>query len=576
MSGPRIGGRLGAALPRVGSAGGGFSRRTLLQGISIGVGAGVASILNAGRTPASAAPYAMIDVLRYGVLGDGASDDRNAIQAIISTFGGLRPIYFPAGRYRIGTANTKGPNRITLPSGTHLSFAKGAVIEVNAADHQPGSAILFGGGTDGTKTRLTGPATVGQAFVALPAGETARLVAGDVVGFESDGSAGEFDPGPWRVREFHSITSINGDTVFLDNPLEYSYTVPDGAVFWKVETVKDITIDGAVFECGPGVNPDRDGTYSIRLTKVENFLLTNVTVRNMIGGIAIHDSYRGNVRDCTIDGLPRYGDAYGYGVHVGGSSAKINVDNLRGSGNRHLFTTLADVRGGTFWGGPMYIKVNNGIGYGAPKGYSIWDTHEFGRHIEFNNCVAMEGGSAVSGFQMRAQDIVLNNCRAQANGLRAVVLTASSRRVHVNGGDFGSAGTQGIAAAGESHRIVGAHVHDCVGAGIALLNSKDVLIQGGSVINNLYGLQDGGRDDPANTTIKASVNAKIRDCIIPASAKQVVSIANLSTTAVAENLLCLGYKSMGGLFDNATDRWGAPSGATYSIMTSDGWISNPT
>jgi hypothetical protein len=55
-----------------------------------------------------------------------------------------------------------------------------------------------------------------------------------------------------------------------------------------------------------------------------------------------------------------------------------------------------------------------------------------------------------------------------------------------------------------------------------------------------------------------------------------VSIANLSTTAVAENLLCLGYKSMGGLFDNATDRWGAPSGATYSIMTSDGWISNPT
>jgi len=553
-----------------------FTRRKVLQSVAAGLGAAAASALAVTiSAPARALPNGMIDVLSYGVAGDGKKDDHDAIQNIVSTYGGHQPIHFPAGRYRIGTTGAKGTNRIAMPSGTHLSFADGAVVEVNAEDNQLGRAIFFAGGTDGPKTPLPANADVGAQAVALPQGLSAEFAVGDIIGIESTGSAGDYaDAGPWYVREFHSVAAIIANTIYLDSPLEYPYAVTDSAVIWKVNTVDNITIDGAVFECGPGVTAGTDGTYPIRLSKVKDILLRNILIRDMIGGIAIHDCYRGQIRDCTIDGTPRYGDAYGYGVHIGGSSAWITVDNLHGSNNRHLFTTLSDDRGGVFWGGPMHLRINSGIGYGAADGYSIWDTHEFGRHIEFNNCVALDGGKFVSGFQMRAQDIVMNNCQAQRNGLRAVVLTARSKRVHIRGGDFGYAGTQGIAAAGESNRISEAYVHDCAGAGIALINSKDLLIQNCTSVNNLYGLQDAGAAKPENGPQRASVNARIVDSVIPHSEKQKISIMDLSSTAVVENLQCLGFSTAGGMWNSAVPGWGVQNGARYSMLTSNGWITN--
>jgi hypothetical protein len=547
----------------------------VLQSVAAGMGVAAASALAVTTSaPARALPNGMIDVLSHGVAGDGKNDDHDAIQNVISTYGGHQPIYFPSGRYRIGTTGAKGTNRIAMPSGTHLSFAEGAVVEVNAVDNQSGAAIFFAGGTDGPKIPLPANSEAGARAVELPPGPGAEFAVGDIIGIESTGSAGDLGDLPWYVREFHSVAAISANTIYLDSPLEYSYAVTDSAVAWKVNTVSNITIDGAVFECGPGVTAGTDGTYPIRLSKVKDILLRNILIRNMIGGIAIHDCYRGQIRDCTIDGTPRYGDAYGYGVHIGGSSAWITVDNLHGSNNRHLFTTLSDDRGGVFWGGPMYLQINSGIGYGATDGYSIWDTHEFGRHIEFNNCVALDGGTFVSGFQMRAQDIVMNNCQAQRNGLRAVVLTARSKRVHIRGGDFGYAGTQGIAAAGESNQITEAYVHDCAGAGIALINSRDLLIRSCTIVNNLYGLQDAGAAKPEANLQRASVNARIIDSVIPYSERQKISILNLSSTAVVENLQCLGYDTAGGMWDNSAAGWGVPTGAKYSVMTSSGWITN--
>ena len=177
------------------------------------------------------------------------------------------------------------------------------------------------------------------------------------------------------------------------------------------------------------------------------------------------------------------------------------------------------------------------------------------------------------GFQMRAQDVALNNCSGQNNGARAVALTERSKRVRIFGGDFGSSAGEGIAASGKAHQISGAYIHDCVGPGIAILNSDSILIERCSIVNNHVGLQDGG--STMNAPVKASENARIADSAIPYSVKQNISIGNLSTTAIADNLLCLGYESMGGLWNSATSAWGAPSGATYSIMTSSGWISSP-
>ena len=551
-----------------------MTRRSLLRGVALGVS--TAPILPMIR-PASVAalPDGAVSVLANGVTSDDGTDQRQAIQRVIDTFSGSRVIFFPPGRYRIGTAGAKGPNRIRLRTGTYLAFSEGAVIEVNAVDQQSGSSIFFAGGADGTKSSIPADAVMGERSVALPGRIVRNLAVGDIVGLESFGIAGDSGGYPWYVREFHRVTAIGASgTVTIDTPLEYSYLRSDRAVAWRVATVDDVTIDGAVFECGPGVTAGTDGTYAIGVSKAANLRIRNVVLTNMIGGISIHDCYGGSIVDCTVDGLPRYGSPYGYGVHVGGSSAMIRVDNLRGSRIRHLFTTLSDDRGEAYWGGPMRIQVNNGVGYGAKEGFSIWDTHEFGRHIEFNHCVATGGGSAVSGFQIRAQDVTLNNCTARENGKRAVVLTNLSKRVRIFGGDFGHSGSQGIAAAGESHEILDAFVHDCIGAGIAIDNSENILVQGCTIVNNAYGLQDAGGGKHRSAEIKESLNAKIENCIIPFSERQKISMLDLSSSAVVANVQCRGFGSTGGLRNSKTGRWEAPLGAVYSILTDDGWVSN--
>ena len=554
----------------------GIGRRQVLRAAAIGVGAAATSGL-ASRCSglAAAAPEGAVNALENGVSGDGVTDDHEAIQNLIQAYGGKRPIAFPAGRYRLGTPSKSKTNRITMPSGTHLVFADEAVIEINAVDGQPGTAVFFAGGADGTKAPLSVEAVAGGQSVELPIGTGADFSVGDIIGLESNGIAGEYEPaGPWYVREFHEIMSTNSGTLHLDSPLEYSYLPTESAVFWKVNTINDIVIEGATFECGPGIQAGVDHTYPIRLSKVKNFTLDRLKIRKMTGGISIHDCYNGSIGDCSVDGLPSYETSFGYGVHIAGSSARIEIDNLRGSDNRHLFTTLADQRGGTFWGGPMHVRVNNGVGRGAEHGYAVWDTHEFGRHIEFNNCLALGGGIRVTGFQIRAQDVSLNNCSAVNNGFRGVHLHDRSKRVSIHGGEFGHAGAQGIAIAGIDHQVVGSYIHGCRGAGVALINSEEPLIQGCSISNNAYGLQDGGSETAADAPLRASVNARIKDCVIPYSATQMVSIANLSVSAVAEDLICLGYKLMGGMYDSVGKRWGAPDGAKYSILTNDGWISN--
>lgn len=538
-----------------------------MEGLVAGAGAAAAASLGVGISgTARADTFSLVNVRDHGVVGDGVTDDRDSIQRVIRSFAGTSRIYFPAGRYRIGSEDAPGRSRVSVGAGAHLLFEDGAVIEINSTDDQPGTAVFVAAGNDGMKFRLKVDALTGTHVVALPSELNSMVAIGDIVGFESEAYAPSAAGKIYRVRELHRVDSIDVDGVHLDSPLEYSYAISDYAVAWKIDTVSDIIIDGASFECGPGVTLGVDGTYPIWLSKATNFSLSNIHVRDMIGGLAISDSYHGRISNCVIDRLPRYSDSFSYGVLLTGGSARIKIDNLRGSDTRHVFTTTSDERDSGFWGGPMHIQVNNGVGYGGPDSLSIWDTHEFGRHIEFNDCHAFGGGPAASGFQIRSQDVSLTNCQAQTNGLRGVSLVDTSERVRITGGSFGYAGSQGISVAGYDHSISAAHIHNNSGAGIAFGTSANLSIDSCLLTDNLYGMQDGGENE--------SQNAEIDNCVIPHSQRQGISILDLGAGAIAENLICLGYPFAGGFWNSAIKDWGAREGVKYSILTDAGWISN--
>jgi hypothetical protein len=521
----------------------------------------------------NASTNSYVKVTDHGVTGNGTTNDRAAIQSVVTTYGGVKEIFFPPGRYRIGTTGVSETNRITMPSGTHLKFAKGAVVEVNGADGQSGASTFFAAGSDGTKTNLTVNAALSSRTVVLPTGAGASFARGDVIAFEStakvwaDYGAGALN---WYQHEQHIVMAVAGDTVTLDFPLDRAFLTADTAKFCKVNTVDDIVIDGAQFESGPGVTPGTTGTYAIRLERVKNFRITNVRMTNHIGGMLLLNCYQGDISDCVIDGLPSFSNSYGYGITTAGSCTRITIDNLFARNTRHCFTTLGDQRNDTdFYGGPLFVKINNSVGYGSQDGFHIWDTHEFGRYIEFNNCLAVGGGDGCSGFSIRSEDTFITNSRTYRMGRQAVSINPFCKRVKISGCDFALSGratslTSGVGIGGADCEISNTSISGSNAPGIVIQTGPEAtntIIRSCTLTDNTYGIGDFG----------LASGARIKDCVIPRSATQTTSILQPSATTIIEGTVCLGYT--GG------DKTGISipvSGYRFTILTDDGIVTNET
>lgn len=503
---------------------------------------GQRSRVTGGGGGGGAADQSTVNVLNYGVTGDGATDDRAAIQTVIDAHAGDL-IRFPAGRYRLGAAGVVGANRITLPSGTRIVCDPGAVFEVNQVDS--GVSTFYASGTDGTKTNMGVNTAVGAQTLTLPAGQGTTFAWGDLVCIEAQTAIGLTTNGvdPFYAREIRKVMKVTGDVLTLDAPLEYAYATSATAQFYKITPVRDISLEGMRFESGPGVTLGSSGSYALNLRKSLNCRIKNMEMHHAAGGVRLFDAYDTEVDGILGDSLPQYGGtgyttfaAFGYVLQAAGSTTNLVVDRIRGRDCRHVFTTISDERTGTpttWWGGPMFVQINNGIGFGGPDSFSIWDTHEYGRHIHFNNCQAIGGGVGVTGFQMRAQDIQLNNCRAVRCGLHGVIARKDSRNVQIIGGEFAYCGANGIGLTGANGHVEGARIHHNITAGVYIAETTaiDNRIANCTIYENLYGVLDGG----------LSTNTTIQTCHIPKSTAQTVAVAGPSATTTISGNVHLGY-----------------------------------
>lgn len=485
-----------------------------------------------------------LNVLDYGVTGDGVTNDLPAIQTLVDAYGATRTLRFPRARYRLGVAGVVGPNRITLVSGTRIVCDPGAVFEVNQVDS--GASLIYASGTDGTKSNMTGDTTAGTQTLTLPSGQGAAFAWGDLVGIEAQTAIGLTTNGvdSFYAREVRKVIKVTGDVLTLDAPLEYSYATSATAQFWKITPIRDLYLAGMRFESGPDVIPGETGCYTFNLRKTVDCRIVDLEFHHLTGGVRLFDAYDTTVDGINGDSLPAYGDAliysplaaYGYVLQAAGATTNLVVDRIRGRDCRHVFTTISDERAGTpttWWGGPMFVQINNGIGFGSPDSKSIWDTHEYGRHIHFNNCQAIGGGAAVCGFQMRAQDIQLNNCRAIRCGLQGVIARKDSRNVQVIGGEYAYNGGNGVALHGADGHVVGARIHHNVSSGVtvAATTAVDNRVADCKIYDNLYGILDGA----------LSTRTTISGCEIPQSATQSVAVVQPSATSVIFGNTHLGY-----------------------------------
>jgi hypothetical protein len=98
---------------------------------------------------ATAIQLGVLNVLDYGAVGDGTTDDTAAISAAIAAAaaGSTKTVLFPAGSYR--TTNFTAASGVTLqfPRGSSLKVDSGATATINATIDAGDYEIFLGAGT---------------------------------------------------------------------------------------------------------------------------------------------------------------------------------------------------------------------------------------------------------------------------------------------------------------------------------------------------------------------------------------------------------------------------------------------
>jgi len=504
---------------------GAMSRRQMLLAGGFGAAATAATATGVTALPGVAAAHtpgqgSIYDVKDYGATGAAFPDDTAAIQSAINAAvdagGGL--VWVPKGIYRItaplvlnGTGSSTAYDRPVIFQGVGDASI---ILAHDSGDFHPSWAPYDGAlvaiGVDGTRVALGAAVAAGARQVNLPPAVAGTVSPGSIIGIEDPSGSPVFGTDA-KPHELHKVIAKNGTVVDLDSPLLFAYSA--SAVAWKLTPVQSPVLRDLAITA---TNPSLKGIYSIRILRATNLAVDNVTIFNGAGGVILNQVVDGHIDNCTIDRLPRYADAYGYGIAVCGGSANISITGLLGRGTRHLFTTLPESRSDVSWGGPRNVTVVGGIGEGgAPVSatvgpLAIWDTHANGIDISFIGCSAIGVGTTDhSGFQIRARRVRLVDCVAKYNALRGIAVVATEAvDTTISGGEVAYNGESGITP-GAKTTISGVEVHHN--------NARGINWNGGA-----------GSIRVVNCYVHDNVNEGIRDQAAPGSkAPNVVITGNI-------------------------------------------------
>ncbi|KQR02468.1 hypothetical protein ASF72_10565 [Arthrobacter sp. Leaf141] len=474
-------------------------------------------------------------VTDYGAKGDGTTNDKAAIQEAIdkaATFG--LQARFPKGRYLVNGS-------INLPAGADVLGDPGSEILAASGAYSSGGGVLFASGSDGAKVALAADASEGAQTITLPAAISATVQAGDVIGFESNLPAFASN---MYAGEMHKVLSVTGNVAVMDTGLTLPYLVADSAKVWKISTVDHVRIRGMRITAATPTTIL--GARGIVVRKATDVRVEDCTIQNAAGGVFFADVLDGFIDGTLVDRAPNLQNFQGYGVTAAGNTANLIVSRLIARYCRHAFTTLGgngnDAETGATYGGPRNVLVVDSIGEGGVDTYSIFDTHPQGINIVFENCLATGGtGSNANGFQVRARNVTLRNCRSWKVGARSVN-ASSSQGCIIEGGEYAygglSTGVGGLAL-GVNARVRGAEIHHNAGAGIG--DGPGSFIGWCSIYENTYGIHD--------QTDGSSGSVYVNNYIPKSTTQNLSVLSPKGTTLIARNIMPgygLGSDGVGG------------------------------
>jgi hypothetical protein len=480
----------------------------------------------AGSVTSSAAALTVnsgtiINVLNYGAIGNGSTDDTAAINRAIAALQPGYELFFPCGTYQISAGlSAIAKNNVAIAGQTGCGAVTIRSSGGGSTILQIGSGQNLSSPTSITATTADLDQTFQASFSAIGAGVGDYVFLSETV---STADTTHTNCGGSGCRgEVLKITGLSGNTATVETAVHHAYD-PSCCVPWVqklLNPVSGVSVHDLVLD-GSGA-----AMYALAVLNAVNLNVNNLTLQNIsCSAIAAVNGYNdaystitvthaGTNNGCSIGGSAVSVQQQGNLNFNGVSLSKLNVGAFGFIPFREANGTFSNISvDGTGTGSGRLFKTNssahnvfNNITTNRDEGayYQGITIEYFSHHNVWNNCkvtnnvgnpnnsgITLYGDLANGNHQGSNHYNTFNNCTVTGNSGYAVWVNDNNNNIEINGGTYSGVPGQYVLAFDDSAPCCtnNAYIHN---ATIDGPGSIGIFIENGSknacINNNTFGL----------------------------------------------------------------------------------------
>ena len=316
-------------------------------------------------------------VEEFGAVGDGVTDDSEAIQRAFDTIPEHSSLLFLSDTYLLMSPVTYRRSNL------HVNFNNANLLWAGVDDLETTGrgAIEFEGVLDSDRIFISNVAPDPSGTKLSITGSTENIKVDEYVGLTIRGGRGTTHNGTYddykpSVGTLTKVVEVGADYIIVDYfcPFDYSKILNDGWIN-KAQPISNITIENLKIESTTSSTLVTSWVHMVKFSQVINFEIRNISASKFkYKGLRLTQCREGIIDSCYFNDPTELSGGRGYGVQIANSN-RIEVRRLTGNRLRHLIDFSTS----------HHCKVYNS--YATDSFNRTFDCHGLSEHdIEFIDC----------------------------------------------------------------------------------------------------------------------------------------------------------------------------------------------
>lgn len=299
----------------------------------------------AGYSGALPSPSTFVNVLDFGAVGDGVTNNVTAVtNAMNSLSGNPGVVFFPSGTY-LFNSYLNIPNNVVLRglsstlSKLKFNFSGTNTVCINIAGTQPSSFVPVSSGYTSGSSTIT---------VSNPAG----FAAGDYIEIRETNGSWDTEPATWAayaVGQIIRLTGVSGNELLLEEPLRITYEASLNPEVGKLTPKKNVGIETLGIERVD--DAPTGGPSNINISLAANCWIRGVESNKSVGAhIMVGRSTNIEITGCYIHHAFTYtgSNNRGYGITLNTHAGSCLIENNIFRYLRHAMMVKVGANGNVF------------------------------------------------------------------------------------------------------------------------------------------------------------------------------------------------------------------------------------